>query len=63
MASRLPTSKFHLICDMVESQCFTTSQMAEEAECTNLTIINVHRNLHQFETLYVSIPESAEIEP
>jgi hypothetical protein len=41
MAPRLSISKLHLIVDMVESQSFTTSQTAGEAECTNLTIINI----------------------
>jgi hypothetical protein len=41
MAPRLSISKLHLIGDMVESQLFTTSQMAEEAECTYPTIINI----------------------
>ena len=48
MAPRLPPSKLHLIRDMIESQSFTTSQMAEEAECTKVTIINIRRNLRQF---------------
>jgi hypothetical protein len=37
MACRLSISKLHLIGDMLESQ-FTTSQMAEEAECTYLRL-------------------------
>ena len=52
MAPRLPTSKLHLIRDMIESQSFTTSQMAEEAECTKLTIINIRRNLRQFGAIH-----------
>lgn len=52
MAPRLSISKLHLICDMIENQSFTTSQMAEEAECTKLTIINIRRNLRQFGTIY-----------
>lgn len=52
MAPRLPTSKLHLIRDMIESQSFTTSQMAEEAESTKLTVINIRRNLRQFGTIY-----------
>ncbi|OQD72532.1 hypothetical protein PENANT_c242G05870, partial [Penicillium antarcticum] len=52
MAPRLPPSKLHLIRDMIESQSFTTSQMAEEAECTKVTIINIRRNLRQFGTIY-----------
>lgn len=52
MAPRLPPSKLHLIRDMIECQSFTTSQMAEEAECTKVTIINIRRNLRQFGTIY-----------
>lgn len=52
MAPRLSISKLHLIRDMIENQSFTTSQMAEEAECTKLTIINIRRNLRQFGTIY-----------
>jgi hypothetical protein len=36
MAPKLAIWKLHLIRDMIESQSFTTSQMAEEAECTKL---------------------------
>jgi hypothetical protein len=52
MAPRLSTSKLHLVRDMIERQSFTTSQMAEEAECTKLTVINIRRNLRQFGTIY-----------
>lgn len=52
MAPRHPTSNIHLISDKVESQSFTAFQMAEEAECTELTIINIRRKLHQFRTIY-----------
>ncbi|KAJ5146627.1 uncharacterized protein N7515_001191 [Penicillium bovifimosum] len=48
MAPRLPLSKLHLIRDMIESQSLSTSQMAEEAECSKVTIINIRRNLRQF---------------
>jgi transposase len=41
-----------MIRDMIETQSFTTSQMAEEAECTKLTIINIRRNLRQSGTIY-----------
>lgn len=52
MAPRLPAWKLYMIRDMIESQNFTTSQMAEEAEYTKLTIINIRRNLRQFGTIY-----------
>jgi hypothetical protein len=48
MAPRLVPSKLHLICDMIESQSLTTTQMAEESECRRVTIINIRRNLGQF---------------
>jgi hypothetical protein len=51
-----------MIREMIENQSFTTSQMAEEAECTELTIINIRRNLRQFGTMPPK-PESAESEP
>ena len=35
----------HLIHEMIESQSLTAIQMAKEAECKNVTIINIHRNL------------------
>ncbi|KAJ5244598.1 hypothetical protein N7489_004694 [Penicillium chrysogenum] len=52
MAPKLSTWKLHLIRDMIESQSFTTSQMADEAECTKLTVINIRRNLRHFGTIY-----------
>lgn len=52
MAPRLPVSKLHLIRDMIQSQSFTTSRMAEEAEYSKLTIINIRRNLRQFGSIY-----------
>lgn len=52
MAPKLSTWKLHLIRDMIESQSFTTSQVADEAECTKLTVINIRRNLRQFGTIY-----------
>ncbi|CRL19501.1 unnamed protein product [Penicillium camemberti] len=48
MAPRPPSSKLHFIRDMIESHLFSTFQLAEEAECGKLTIINIHRNLRQF---------------
>jgi transposase len=48
MAPRVRSPKLRLIRDMIESQSLTTSQMAEEAECSKLTIINICRNLRQF---------------
>lgn len=47
MATRLFPSKLHLIRDMIESQSLSTTQMAEEAECKKVTIINIRRNLRQ----------------
>jgi hypothetical protein len=44
--------KVHLIRDMVESRSFTTSQMAAQAGCSKLTIINIRRNLQQSGSLY-----------
>lgn len=52
MAPRLPLSKLYLIRDMIESQSLTTSQMAEEAECSKLTIINTRRNLRLFGSVH-----------
>ena len=52
MAPRLPSSKLYLISDMIESQSLTTSQMAEEAECSKLTIINIRRNLRLFGSVH-----------
>lgn len=52
MAPRLPLSKLHLIRDMIESQSITTSQMAEEAECSQATIINIRANLRQFGSVH-----------
>jgi transposase len=37
---------------MIESQSFTTSELAELAECNKLTIINIRRNLRQFGNIY-----------
>lgn len=52
MAPRLPASKLNFIRDMIDSHSFSTSQMAEEAECSKLTIINIRRNLWQFGSIY-----------
>ncbi|KAI2681221.1 hypothetical protein DTO013E5_7825 [Penicillium roqueforti] len=52
MAPRLAPSKLHLIRDMIESQSLTTTQMAEEAECSKVTIINIRRNLRQFGSVH-----------
>ncbi|KAJ5471939.1 hypothetical protein N7539_008508 [Penicillium diatomitis] len=52
MAPRLSPAKLVLIRDMIESQSFTTSEMAEQAECNKLTIINIRRNLRQFGSIY-----------
>lgn len=48
MALRLPPSKLYLIRDMIEGQFLTISQMAEKAECSKLTIINIRENLRLF---------------
>lgn len=58
MAPRLPLAKHHLIRDMIESQPVTIFQMAEEAECTKLTIINIRRNLWQFGSIHA--PQKSE---
>lgn len=55
MAPRLPASRLRFICDMIESKTFTTSQMAEEAECSKLTIINIRRNLRQFGSVHAPL--------
>lgn len=52
MAPRLPPSKLHLIRDMIESQSLTTSQVAEEADCSKPTIKNIRRTLRQFGSVY-----------
>jgi transposase len=52
MAPRLSLSKLHLIRDMIESQSLSMSQMAEEAECSKVTIINIRRNLRQFGSVH-----------
>jgi hypothetical protein len=52
MAPRLLHSKLHLIRDMIESRSSTTTQMAEEAECSKVTIINIRENLRQFGSVH-----------
>jgi hypothetical protein len=37
---------------MIESQSLTTSQMAEEADCSKPTIKNIRRNLQQFGSVH-----------
>jgi hypothetical protein len=49
MALRLSPAKLVFIRDMIESQSFTTSQVAEQAECNKLTIINIHETCHSLE--------------
>jgi hypothetical protein len=51
----LPPSKLHFICDMIQSQLLTTSQMADAAECSKLTIENVGRNLRQFGSVHAPL--------
>jgi hypothetical protein len=41
MAPRFSPAKLVLIGDMIESQSFITSEMAEQAECNKLTTINL----------------------
>ncbi|EKV06562.1 hypothetical protein PDIG_76690 [Penicillium digitatum PHI26] len=48
MAPRLPTSKLHLINNLIQSQSLTSFQMAEAAECSEQTIKNICRNLRLF---------------
>ncbi|OQD92153.1 hypothetical protein PENSOL_c044G07464 [Penicillium solitum] len=52
MAPRLVPSKLHLIRDMIGSQSLITTQMAEEAECSKVMIINIRRNLRQFGSVH-----------
>lgn len=47
VAPRLPPSKLHIIRDMIESQSLGTSELAEEAECNQATIINIRANLRR----------------
>lgn len=39
---------------MIESQSLTSTQMAEEAKCSKVTIINIRRNLRQFGSVYAT---------
>ena len=48
MAPRLPPSKLEMIRDMILSKSLSTSQMAEAAECSGRSIINISNNLHRF---------------
>lgn len=48
MAPRLPPLKLYLIRDMIQSRSLTTSEMAEQAECSDRTIKNIRKNLRQF---------------
>jgi transposase len=52
MAPRLSPAKLVLIRDMIESESFATSEMAEQAECSKQTIISIRNNLRQFGSLY-----------
>lgn len=54
MAPRPPLSKLHLFRDMIESQPLTTSQMVEEAECSQATITNIRRSLRRFGSVYTA---------
>lgn len=53
MVSRLTPSKLQFIHDMIQSQSLTTSQMADAAECNELTINNVRKNLRLFGNVHV----------
>lgn len=55
MTPRLPVSKLRLIRDMIKSQSLTTSQMAEEAECSKLTIVSIRINLRQFGNVHAPL--------
>lgn len=48
MAPRLLPSKLEMIYDMILSKSLNISQMAEAAECSERSIINIRNNLHQF---------------
>lgn len=43
-----PPSKLDMIRDMILSKSLTTSQMAEAAECSTRSIINIRNNLRHF---------------
>lgn len=55
IAPRLSLSKLHLIRDIIQSQMLTTSQMAEEVECSKLTIINIRRNVRHFRSVHAPL--------
>jgi len=48
MAPRLPLSKLEMIRDMIHSGSLTTSEMAQAAECSERSIINIRNNLRFF---------------
>lgn len=48
MAPRLPPSQLEMIRHMVLSKSLTTSQVAEAAECSKLSIINISNNIRRF---------------
>lgn len=52
MAPRLPSSKVHIIRDMIESQSLGISELAEEAECNHATLIDIRANLRQFGSVH-----------
>lgn len=63
MAPRLPLSTLYLIRDKIKSQSFTTSRMAEEAECGKLTITNIRRHLRQFGSCQFLTPVTLHFAP
>ncbi|KAJ5365248.1 hypothetical protein N7517_008134 [Penicillium concentricum] len=48
MAPRLPRAKLKMIQDMISSKSLTTSEMANAAECSKRSIINISNNLRWF---------------
>ncbi|KAJ5665714.1 uncharacterized protein N7477_008162 [Penicillium maclennaniae] len=52
MVPRLSPSKLVLIHDMIESESFTASEMAEQAEYSKQTIISIRNNLRQLGSIY-----------
>ena len=55
MAPRLPHTKLYLIRDMIQSQSPTTSETAEQAECSERTIKNIRRNQQQFGNVHAPL--------
>jgi transposase len=51
-SSETSTIQLHLIHDMIESQSLSTSRMAEEAEYSQATIIDIRANLRQFGSVH-----------